>query len=128
MSLRSPMSRVLGLGSARDGTSHWWSQRMTAVAMTPLTLWFAYSLVSAGSLSYAAVVGWIHTPWHAVLLSLLIATLVYHSMLGIQVVVEDYVHVKWLKVLSIMFLNFAHIVVGVIGVFAVLRIAFGDHP
>ena len=128
MSLRSPMGRVLGLGSAKNGTSHWWSQRMTALALIPLTLWFTYTLVSFDRLDYAGVIAWIHVPWNAIALSLLVVVLMYHSMLGVQVVVEDYVHTGWRKVTTITLLNFTHIVLGAAGVFSVLRIAFGDRP
>ena len=89
MSLRSPVGRVLGLGSAKEGVSHWWSQRVTAVGLVLLGLWFACSLLQLGSFDHGAVVAWIGTPTHAVLLSLLIGTAAYHSQLGVQVVVSQ---------------------------------------
>lgn len=127
MSLRSPMGRVLGLGSAKEGVSHWWSQRVTAVALVLLTLWFASALLRLGDFSHAAVIAWIAMPLNAVLLSLLIGTALYHSQLGVQVVVEDYVG-HGLKVVTLLLLNFLHVALAALGIFSVLRIAFGAAP
>ena len=125
MSLRSPISRVTGLGTAKDGASHWWSQRVTSVALLLLGLWFVATLVRMPTFSYEFVVTWIAMPLNAVLLLLLIATLVYHSLLGVQVVVEDYVHHHGLKIATMLLLTFAHVAVAALAIFAVLRIAFG---
>lgn len=124
MSLRSPISRVTGLGTAKEGVSHWWSQRVTSVALVLLGLWFVASLLRLPAFSYEVVVGWIHVPVNAVLLLLLIGTLIYHSQLGVQVVVEDYVHHHGLKVATMLLLTFAHVVLAALAIFAVLRIAF----
>jgi succinate dehydrogenase / fumarate reductase, membrane anchor subunit len=125
MSLRSPLGKVLGLGTAKEGASHWWSQRVTAVGLALLGAWFVASLLHLGTFEYGAVTSWIAAPWNAALLSIFIGTLCYHSQLGVQVVIEDYVH-GGLKTLSIVLSNFAHVVVGVLGVVSVLRIAFGS--
>lgn len=125
MSLRSPMGRVLGLGSAKEGVGHWWTQRVTSVALVILTLWFVSSLLRLGDFSHDAVIAWIGTPLNAVLLTLLIGTGVYHSQLGVQVVVEDYVGHHGVKVALMLLLNFVHIAMATLGVFSVLRIAFG---
>jgi succinate dehydrogenase / fumarate reductase membrane anchor subunit len=125
MSLRSPIGRVLGLGSAKEGVSHWWTQRVTSVALVILTLWFVSALLRLGDLAYPIVTAWMSSPFNAVLLSLLIVTAVYHSQLGVQVVVEDYVARHGTKVIVLLLLNFLHVVVGALGVFSVLRIAFG---
>ena len=124
MSLRSPLGKVLGLGSAKAGAHHWWSQRMTAIGLVILGAWFVISLACLGTFDYSAVRGWIGGPVNATLLSLLVATLCYHSQLGVQVVIEDYVHGA-LKTASILISNFVHIVAGVLGVVSVLRVAFG---
>ena len=124
MSLRSPISRVSGLGTAKEGVSHWWSQRVTSVALVPLCLWFVASLLRMPMSDYDYVVKWIAEPLNAVLLLLLIGTVVYHSLLGVQVVVEDYVHHHGLKIATMMLLTFAHVAVAALAVFAVLRIAF----
>jgi succinate dehydrogenase / fumarate reductase membrane anchor subunit len=125
VSLRSPIGRVLGLGAAKEGVSHWWSQRVTSVALVPLGLWFVYALLGMPTFQYEFVVAWIAMPLNAVLLLLLVGTLVYHSQLGVQVVVEDYVHHHGLKIATMMLLTFAHVAVAALAIFAVLRIAFG---
>jgi succinate dehydrogenase / fumarate reductase membrane anchor subunit len=123
-SLRSPLGRVAGLGSAKEGAKHWWSQRVTAVGLAMLGAWFIVSLLCLGSVEYGAVTGWIANPCNATLLSIFIATMAYHSQLGVQVVIEDYVHGA-LKTVSIVLSNFFHVVVGTLGVVSVLRVAFG---
>jgi len=125
MSLRSPMGRVLGLGTAKGGSHHWWMQRVTSVALLLLTLWFAASLLHFATFDYAVLIEWIGKPVNAVLLSLLIGTSTYHSLLGVQVVIEDYVVGKLLKTVVMMLLSFVHAAVAALGIFAVLRIAFG---
>jgi succinate dehydrogenase / fumarate reductase membrane anchor subunit len=125
MSLRSPMGRALGLGAAKKGVSHWWSQRVTAVALVVLTLWFVASLLRFDDFNHKVVTSWIGEPLNAVLLSLLVATAAYHSLLGVQVVVEDYVANKGWKIVTMLLLNFIHVALAALGIFAVLRIAFG---
>lgn len=125
MSLRSPIGRVLGLGAAKEGVSHWWSQRVTAVALVLLGLWFVYALVRMPDFSHATLIAWIGAPINAVLLILLTGTLVYHSLLGVQVVVEDYVSHHGLKIVTMLLINFVHVALAALGIFAVLRIAFG---
>ena len=124
MSLKTPLGQVLGLGSAKDGTGHWWMQRLSAVALIPLGLWFAVSLLALPELDYATVRVWIAEPLSSIGLVLFIVAAGYHSMLGLQVVVEDYVGGA-LKVVTIMVLSLAHVGLGVAGVLAVLRIGFG---
>jgi succinate dehydrogenase / fumarate reductase, membrane anchor subunit len=125
MSLRSPIGRVLGLGAAKEGFSHWWLQRVTSVALVLLGLWFVSALLRMPTFQYEFVVAWIAMPLNAVLLLLLVGTLVYHSQLGVQVVVEDYVHHHGLKIATMLLLTFAHVAVAALAIFAVLRIAFG---
>ena len=125
MSLRSPMGRVLGLGAAKKGVGHWWSQRVTSVALTVLALWFVASLLRFDSFGYGVVTAWMGEPLNAVLLSLLVLTTAYHSQLGVQVVVEDYVAHQGLKIVTMLLLNFMHVALAAVGLFAVLRVAFG---
>lgn len=125
MSLRSPIGRVLGLGAAKEGAGHWWTQRVTSVGLVLLTLWFVASLLALGDFDHAAVVAWIGKPVNAVLLLLLIGTAVYHSQLGVQVVAEDYVANHGLKIMTMILLNFVHVALAALGMFAILRIAFG---
>ena len=125
MSLRTPIGRVLGLGSAKEAVGQWWTQRVTSVALVILGLWFVSALLRLDDLSYGAVVAWMSSPVNAVLLALLVGTTAYHSQLGVQVVVEDYVAHHGAKVAVLLLLNFLHVALGALGVFAVLRIAFG---
>ncbi len=126
MSLRSPLGRVLGTGSAKDGTGHWWSQRVTAVALIPLTLWFFFSLLLLPALDYGTVRVWLALPYSSFLAVLLVAVLTYHSYLGTTVVIEDYVHAAGAKVLSLMLLRFLYVLFGGASIFAILRVAFGS--
>lgn len=124
MSLRSPLGKALGRGSAKDGVSHWWLQRVSAVALVPLTLWFLLSLLGLPDLGHTEVASWISDGWAPVFLVLLVLSLAYHSALGVQVVLEDYVHAKPAKVAALLASNFLHALLAVAGVFAVLKIAF----
>jgi succinate dehydrogenase / fumarate reductase, membrane anchor subunit len=126
LNLVTPLNRVLGLGSAKGGAEHWWVQRLTAVALVPLGLWLAFALARLDDLSHAAVVAWIAQPGTSVLLILTALTLAYHSYLGIQVVIEDYVHGGAAKVVSLMLSTFAHATVAIVALFSILRIAFGS--
>ncbi len=125
MNLVTPLNRVLGLGSAKDGTGHWWGQRVSAVALAVLGLWLVVGLAGLESLSHAAVTGWIRAPFNSVMLLLTIVTLCYHSYLGVQMVVEDYVHTAGLKIAALIGSTFAHLFLAVAGSFAVLKVAFG---
>lgn len=124
MSLRSPIGRVLGRGSAKSGVSHWWVQRLTAVALVPLTVWFAFAVVHLPTSDYEAVRAWVASGINPVLLLLLIGALAWHSALGVQVVLEDYVHAKGLKLAALLASTLLHALLAVAGVYAVLRIAF----
>jgi succinate dehydrogenase / fumarate reductase membrane anchor subunit len=125
MSLRSPLGRVLGLGSAKDGTGHWWSQRVSAVALIPLTLWFLSSLLTLPALDYVTVRTWLSFPLTSFLAVLLVAVLTYHSYLGTIVVVEDYVPAAGTRIFLLLLLRFSYVLCGGAGIFAVLRVAFG---
>ena len=125
MSLRGPLGRVLGLGTAKDGTDHWWAQRVSGVALVLLGLWFVISLAMLPTLGYTAVIDFIGRPLNTVLLALLTLTVAYHSNLGVQVVIEDYVHGHGLKIFSLVLSRFAHIFVAVVAGYAILRIGLG---
>lgn len=123
MNLRTPLSQARGLGSAKEGASHWWMQRVTAVALVPLTLWFGFSVALLGQVDYETIVEWVSSLWVTVLLILLIVATFYHLKLGIQVILEDYIHTEWLKLSSILLSNFASILLAVIGIVSVLKIS-----
>jgi succinate dehydrogenase / fumarate reductase, membrane anchor subunit len=128
MSLRSPLRRVLGLGAAHDGVRHWWLQRLTSIALVPLTVWFVVSLLALPSLGYATLNAWMSQSSTALLLSLLVVTAAWHSQLGVRVVIEDYVHGAGARTLTLVLLGFAHVLLAAAGVFAVLKVAFGGAP
>ena len=123
--LRSPLGRARGYGSAKDGVHHFWVQRVSAVALVPLSLWFVFSVAQLPVDSYGALKHWVSAPTVAVMLVLFIPTLFYHSMLGVQVVIEDYVHSEGAKLATLLVLKFAHAIAAAAGVFAVLLVALG---
>lgn len=122
MSLRSPLGRVLGLGSAKEGTGHWWGQRVSAAALVLLGCWFAVAMAHLHVADYEDVIAFIAMPMHSVLLILLCATLAYHSWLGVQVVIEDYIHAPVAKITLLTLSRFVHVLVAVASIYAILRI------
>ena len=122
MSLRSPLGKVLGSGSAKDGTAHFFAQRVSGVGLLLLGLWFVCSLLSLPGFSHAEALQFIAQPLNGVVLVLLVVTLAYHSFLGTQVVIEDYVHSHGLKLLSLVASRFAHVFLAVAAVYAVIKI------
>jgi succinate dehydrogenase / fumarate reductase, membrane anchor subunit len=123
VSLRTPLGTVLGHGAAKSGVQHWWLQRVTAVALVPLSIWLLCSLLRLPLANHAAVSLWMAAGWHPVWLSLNVLAMAWHSQLGVQVVIEDYVHGRLAKTLSLLAANFLHVVVAAAGVYAVLRLA-----
>ena len=126
MSIKTPLGQVRGLGSAKSGTHHWWMQRVTAIALIPLAIWFVASIIGLIGADRTIVLAWLHLPLVAVLMTLLLGVGFYHMKLGLQVIIEDYVHCEALKVAALMASNFACIALAVACVFAVLKIAFGS--
>lgn len=126
MSLRTPLGRVLGLGSAKEGTGHFLSQRISAVALLILGAWFLLRLFAMESFAFLEVVRFVAEPLNSVLLALLAVTLAYHSWLGIQVVIEDYVHAPALKIFSLLAARFAHVFVAIVCLYAILRVGLGS--
>ena len=125
MRMETPIARVRGLGSARSGAHHWWLERLTSVSTLLLFVWFVVALLRLPSLDYSAVTEWLSAPLGAVPMLLLIVSTFWHLKLGLQVVIEDYVHEEGMKFFSITLLNFFTIALGALAFFAVLRIAFG---
>jgi len=123
MSLRSPLGRAQYLGTARDGVSHWLVQRVTASALAPLAIWLLIALLSLPSSDYATVTRWIGAGIHPVLLSLVVLIGAWHAWLGVQVVIEDYVHGFVAKTISLLASLFVHVLIAVSGLYAVLHIA-----
>lgn len=123
--LRSPLGRALGLGSAKEGVEHWWIQRLTAVALVPLSLWFVTSVIALAGADHATVLAWLSRPLVAILMVLLVGTSFYHASLGLQVVIEDYVHHEGAKIAALVLNKLVCFALAVAGIFAVLKIAFG---
>ena len=124
--MRSPLGRAIGLGSAKEGVEHWWTQRITAIALVPLSLWFVASFIGLVGADIETVQNWIGLPLPAILLILLLIASFYHLSLGLQVVIEDYVHTELVKlglVVTVRLLSFGF---AVAGIFAVLSIALGS--
>jgi succinate dehydrogenase / fumarate reductase membrane anchor subunit len=124
--METPLGRVRGLGSARTGARHWWTERLSAVATLLLFVWLIASLVRLPQLDHGTVTEWLRDPLAAVPMLLLIAATFYHLKLGLQVIIEDYVHEEGNKLFAVVLLNFAVIVGAALGLFAVLKIAFGS--
>jgi len=124
-SLRSPLGRARGLGSAKDGTHHWWAQRVTAIALIPLSLWFVASIVRLAGAPLIDLQAWAASPVVAVLLLILVVATFQHARLGMQVVVEDYVHHEGVKIAALLAINGASLLFGAISAFSVLKLAFG---
>lgn len=125
MSLRTPMRRVLGAGSAKGGVHHWWVQRLTALALVPLSAWFTVSLLALPSFDHATVAAWMGQSSTALLLILLLLVAAWHSRLGLQVVVEDYVPRVGARTVTLVVINFVHVLLAAAGVLAVLKVALG---
>ena len=123
--LRTPLARARGLGSARDGLHHWWAQRLTAIALIPLVVWFAISLVMLSGADYGVARAWIGSPLVMVLLILTITVGLHHGQLGLQVVIEDYVHGDGKKLALIVGVRFIAVIFGLAATVAILRIGFG---
>jgi succinate dehydrogenase / fumarate reductase membrane anchor subunit len=123
MSLRAPLARALHHGSAHDGVGHWLVQRVTAAALAPLAIWLLVGLLSLPSSDYATVTRWIGAGAHPVLLALTLLIASWHAWLGIQVVIEDYVHGFVAKTVALLASLFVHVLLAAAGVYAVLHIA-----
>jgi succinate dehydrogenase / fumarate reductase, membrane anchor subunit len=123
--MRSPLARAIGLGSAKEGVDHWWTERVLAVALVPLTLWFAASIIAHTGSDYATFIAWLRSPLATTLIILLLIALFYHSALGLQVLIEDYVHsgAKFAAVIAVRLGCFA---LSVAGIIATLHIAFSS--
>ena len=126
MSLRSDLGRVRGLGTAKEGTSHWWAQRLTAVALVPLTFWFVWSMIKLIGVDHVGFKAWLDDNVNLVLMILFVGSLFYHMQLGIQVVIEDYVHGELKKVTSLVLNLFLALFLGVSSLVALLKLAFGS--
>ena len=121
---RTPLSRVKGLGSAGEGTGHFWHQRLTSLLLIPLVLWIGFCIAALPA-DYATLAGWVRQPSVTVALVLLIIAVFYHAQLGLQIVIEDYVASHARRTLILLISNLLCLLVGTVGVISVLKISFG---
>lgn len=124
--LRSPLAEARGLGSSKSGTEHWWYERLSALALIPLTIWFVIAVISHLGADHAAFTAWLKgSPFSAIMMILTVAVTFLHGQSGMQVVIEDYVHVEWAKVSAIIAVKFLSFALAAACIFAVLKISFG---
>ena len=125
MKFRNPLANARNHGSAGDGVEHWWAQRFTALLMLALTAWVVYAMVTVVGASHAEVADFLGRPFNAALAILALVTMIYHSRLGLQVVIEDYIHQRGLELALQVLVKLAAILGAVLAVIAILNIAFG---
>ena len=123
--LQHPIKRARGLGSAQSGVGHWWTQRLTAIALVVLALWFLATVLRLVHTDYETARTLVGKPWNAVLLVAFVITMFWHAALGLQVVIEDYVHTRWKEVSLLVLVKFLAVLGALAGVLAVLRVALG---
>ncbi len=124
--MRSDLSKARGLGSAKHGVEHFISHRVCSFALVPLILWFMYSFTSLSSYTYFEMINWMQQPWNMIGMVLLVTVFIYHNYLSMQLVLEDYVHHPFWKLMSLMILKFVMVIVAIFGVYSLLKIAFGN--
>jgi succinate dehydrogenase / fumarate reductase membrane anchor subunit len=123
--MRTPLARAIGLGSAHSGVQHWWTQRLSAIALVPLTLWFVAAIIAHTGADYQTFIAWMRNPVTTILMALLLIGLFYHAALGLQVIIEDYVHSS-AKFAAVIVMRLGCFALGVAGILATLRIATGS--
>jgi succinate dehydrogenase / fumarate reductase, membrane anchor subunit len=125
MNLRTPLSKVKGLGAAKEGASHWWHERLTSLALVPLALWFSFSIALLAVADYSTVSAWIGSPLSSVLMILAISVGFYHGYLGLKVIIEDYVSHETVKIGLLISVALLAVLFAALGVVSVLKISFG---
>jgi len=122
MQYRSEIKRVKGLGTSKHGFAHWWMQRLSAVLMVPLGIWFFISLTTLENISPDTLIQWLHNPMPAILMALWALTVIYHAALGLQVIVEDYIHGKSMALIALVLIKFAMFAMVVVTFFSLFKL------
>jgi succinate dehydrogenase / fumarate reductase membrane anchor subunit len=122
-SMQTPLHKVQGLGASHTGTNHFWKERVTSLALVPLTLWFGYAALGLAGASEAVAIGFLSQPLNAILMAAFVSISLYHMKLGLQVVIDDYVHSAGAKILLLLLIRFVAIATGAFALFALIRIA-----
>jgi len=125
-SLRTPLAKAKGHGSAKEGTDHFWYHRLTAIALIPLVIWFCFSLASLPSMDYATFSAWLSQPFTAVMMISVVIACFYHASLGLQVILEDYVSQKGIRTGAIIAVKMLCLFLAITGVFSVVKISLGS--
>lgn len=124
MRFMTPTKKARGLGAVKTGLHHWWLQRITSIALIPLTLWVVFSVATQVGEDYATVTAWIAEPFTTLMLTLFVSTATYHASLGLQVVIEDYIHHSGIKWAALLAIKLVLILLGTLSVVSILRVAF----
>ena len=122
---QTPLKRVRGLGTAREGVGHWWSQRLTAIALAPLSVWFVWLMCRLSASNYTTARDALSSPVHAIPMILFVYALFHHAQLGLQVVIEDYVHQRSAEIVLLVLIKFLFLVAGLTSAIAILLLLFG---
>jgi len=122
MDTRNPIARIRGLGSAKEGVQHWWAQRLTALALVPLSVWFVAGMVALTGATHAEAAEWVGHPFNATLMILTLGLVCHHGQLGLQVVIDDYVHAEGARLLLLIAARLLALALALAGIVAVLRL------
>jgi succinate dehydrogenase / fumarate reductase membrane anchor subunit len=122
-SAQTPLHKVQGLGASHSGTGHFWRERVTSVALIPLSLWFAFSMLGLVGTNEVTMVQYLARPWNALLMAAFTVTGAYHMSLGLQVVIDDYVHTPGMKIFLLILVRAVTIAIIAVSLFALIRIA-----
>lgn len=125
--LRSPLAKAKGLGASGDGSHHFWLQRITALALIPLVLWFCFSIALLPEASYSSVTQWLQSPFNAIMMTVLVVTSFQHAHLGLQVIFEDYIHDHAMRFIAVMTVKFLSYFMMAAGLYAIIKITLGGH-